>query len=98
MRRSRALSIAPGTFFVAQSWADCITNMAGFNLRRAQPPTVEIFVVPGHGAGVGVHAPLGTTQNFPVPVGLLSCDAPVVERAQEILSDYIKFFSLAAGK
>jgi hypothetical protein len=35
MRRSRAPSIAPGTFFVAQSWADCITNMAGFNLRQA---------------------------------------------------------------
>jgi transposase InsO family protein len=36
MRRSRAPSIAPGTFFVAQSWADCITNMA-VNLRQAQP-------------------------------------------------------------
>jgi hypothetical protein len=34
--RSRAPSIAPGTFFVAQSWADCITNMPGFNLRQAQ--------------------------------------------------------------
>jgi putative SOS response-associated peptidase YedK len=38
MHRSRAPSIAPGTFFVAQSWADCITNMAGFNLRQAQVP------------------------------------------------------------
>jgi hypothetical protein len=27
MHRSRAPSIAPGTFFVAQPWADCITNM-----------------------------------------------------------------------
>src|SRR3984893_6784889 len=36
MRRSRAPSIAPGTFFVAQPWADCITNMPGFNLRQAQ--------------------------------------------------------------
>jgi hypothetical protein len=36
MHRSRAPSIAPGTFFVAQSWADCITNIAGFNLRQAQ--------------------------------------------------------------
>jgi hypothetical protein len=36
MHRSRALSIAPGTFFVAQSWADCITNMPGFNLQQAQ--------------------------------------------------------------
>src|SRR5258708_23941744 len=31
MRRSRAPSIAPGIFFVAQSWADCIANMPGFN-------------------------------------------------------------------
>ncbi len=62
------------------------------------PPTVEIFVVPGHVVAIMVHAPLGTTQSFPVPVGLLSFDAPVVQRAQEILSDYIKFFSLAAGK
>ena len=36
MPRSRAPSIAPGTFFVAQSWAGCITNMPGFNLRQAQ--------------------------------------------------------------
>src|SRR5882757_7096314 len=36
MHRSRARSIAPGTFFVAQSWADCVTNMPGFNLRQAQ--------------------------------------------------------------
>jgi hypothetical protein len=36
MHLSRAPSIAPGTFFVAQSWVDSITNMAGFNLRQAQ--------------------------------------------------------------
>ncbi|KJC54110.1 hypothetical protein UP10_41400 [Bradyrhizobium sp. LTSPM299] len=36
MHRSRAPSIASGTFFVAQPWADCITNMPGFNLRQAQ--------------------------------------------------------------
>jgi hypothetical protein len=35
MHRSRAPSIAPGTFFVAQPWADCITNMPGFKLRQA---------------------------------------------------------------
>jgi hypothetical protein len=38
MHRSRAPSIAPGTFFVAQSWADSITDMFGFNLRQAQLP------------------------------------------------------------
>ena len=44
MRRSRAPSIAPGTFFVAQSWADCITNMAGFDLRQAQAHEVDQLV------------------------------------------------------
>ena len=29
-------SCAARTFFVAQSWAECITNMPGFNLRQAQ--------------------------------------------------------------
>ena len=36
MHRSRAPSIAPGTFFVVQSWAGCITSMPGFALRQAQ--------------------------------------------------------------
>jgi HAD domain in Swiss Army Knife RNA repair proteins len=42
MHRSRAPSIAPGTFFVAQPWADCITNMPGFSLRQAQLPFVDV--------------------------------------------------------
>jgi hypothetical protein len=37
MRRSRAPSIAPGTFFAAQFSAGCTTNMSGFDLRKAQP-------------------------------------------------------------
>src|SRR6266849_838697 len=36
MLRCRAPSNQPGTFFVAQSWADCITNMFVFDLRQAQ--------------------------------------------------------------
>ena len=36
MHRSRAPSIAPDTFFVAQSWADSITDMPGSKLRQAQ--------------------------------------------------------------
>src|ERR1700761_602332 len=31
---NHAQSIATGAFFVAQSWADCITNIAGSGLRR----------------------------------------------------------------
>jgi hypothetical protein len=35
MRRSRAPSNWPGPFFAARSWADCTTNMFGFDLRQA---------------------------------------------------------------
>src|SRR5258706_14851198 len=35
MHRYRAPSIAPGTFFVAQSWADFIINMSESSLRQA---------------------------------------------------------------
>src|ERR1700692_411713 len=45
MHRSRVPSIAPGTFFVAQSWADCITNMPGFNLRQAQANGYSVIYI-----------------------------------------------------
>jgi IS30 family transposase len=54
MHRSRAPSIAPGTFFVAQSWADCITNMPGFNLRqalRSKAVVVSVAETPGRESG-----------------------------------------------
>src|ERR1700733_509539 len=64
MRRSRALSIAPGAFFVAQSWADCITNMAGFNLRQAQENDTTLFIaraeaehIVSTGVRIGAHLP-----------------------------------------
>jgi hypothetical protein len=44
MHRSRAPSIEPGTF-VAQSWAGCITNMPGFNLRQAPPANPRTFAI-----------------------------------------------------
>jgi hypothetical protein len=43
MHRSRAPSIAPGTSFVVQSWADCITNLPGFDLRQAQLSFAKLY-------------------------------------------------------
>src|SRR5258705_13123848 len=63
MHRSRAPSIAPGTFFVAQSWAGCITNMPGFNLRQAQGSKDPA------GFDVVVNAtPLGMKEGDPLPM------------------------------
>ena len=36
MRRHSALLSELGTFFAVRSWADCIINMSGFDLRQAQ--------------------------------------------------------------
>jgi hypothetical protein len=77
MHRSRAPSIAPDTFF-AQSWADSITDMPGFNLRQAQLPeltyraAVEQFGQ--HGAAelsylIGLYCMVSVTLNtFDVPI------------------------------
>jgi transposase InsO family protein len=35
MRRYRASWSGPDTFFADRSWADCITNMSGLDLRQA---------------------------------------------------------------
>jgi hypothetical protein len=36
MHRHRAVFTEPGIFLAVRSWADCITNMFGFDLRQAQ--------------------------------------------------------------
>ena len=45
MHRHRALFRELGTFFAVRSWAGCITNMFGFDLRQAQVPlSVAVLV------------------------------------------------------
>src|SRR5258708_1258445 len=68
MRRSRARSIAPGTFPVAQPWADCITDMPGFNLRQADPARCRSNVPCGHSRPKW-------TPRF-IPVSKLTADIP----------------------
>jgi DNA helicase II / ATP-dependent DNA helicase PcrA len=51
-------SIAPGTLFVAQSWADSITDMPGFNLRQAQ----VLFRTSSHSGPVEIEL---TRRNIP---------------------------------
>ena len=44
MRRYRASWSGPDTFFADRSWADCITNMSGFDLRQAQLICAELLI------------------------------------------------------
>src|SRR6266478_3794035 len=69
MHRSRAPSIAPGTFFVAQSWAGCITNMPEFNLRQAQGREYRLPLDPGRPApSIWPDVIYGRDSHFGAPV------------------------------
>jgi hypothetical protein len=46
MRPYRVLLSGQGVFFAAQSSGDCITSMAGFDLRQAQGSSPEFSAVP----------------------------------------------------
>ncbi|HEY6831757.1 MAG TPA: hypothetical protein VI251_04635 [Pseudolabrys sp.] len=63
---SRAVD-RPGTFFIAQSWAGCITNMPEFNLRQAQALAVlrELHAITGAGRFLIPHHRRGTAQPMP---------------------------------
>ena len=43
MRLYRARFRGQGVFFAFQSWAGCITNIFGFDLRQAQPSVGILF-------------------------------------------------------
>lgn len=45
MHRHHAVFTEPGIFFAVQSWADCITNMFGFDLRQAQVVIDDVGLV-----------------------------------------------------
>src|SRR5450756_424585 len=43
MHRHHAVFTEPGIFFAVRSWADCITNMFGFDLRQAHGLRIVLF-------------------------------------------------------
>lgn len=53
------------------------------------PSTVEILLVPGLLTAVLVHAPIGGPDALPVPLGILSFDERVVQRAQEKVANWL---------
>jgi hypothetical protein len=56
---------------------------------RHLPPGLEIFLIPGRLAFIVLHTPVGTREGYPVPMGVMSFDPKVVERAHGIISDIL---------
>lgn len=53
------------------------------------PRSLEIMLVPGKICSIIVHAPLDSDRGLPVPLGIISRDSKVVERASSILLDLV---------
>jgi hypothetical protein len=62
------------------------------------PPTLEIFLAPGLLTAVLVHAPIGGPDALPVPLGIISFDERVVQRAQEKLANCLPHQFEVSGK
>jgi hypothetical protein len=62
------------------------------------PPALEMFVAPGLLTAVMVHSPIGETHSLPVPLGIISFDERVVQRAQERLMGCLPQYLDVSGK
>ncbi|MCP3392091.1 hypothetical protein NLM27_25210 [Bradyrhizobium sp. CCGB12] len=44
-------------------------------------------------AAISVHCPVDSVQDFLIPVGLLTFDKPVVQRIQNVLQEYSRYYT-----
>jgi hypothetical protein len=50
------------------------------------PSGLEIFLVPGYVAYIAIHTPVGQSEGYPIPLGIISFDPETVTRGQAALS------------
>jgi hypothetical protein len=56
---------------------------------RRFPGPLEILLVPGVAVAILVHAPIESPRGYAVPLGLVSFDEAVLQRAQQYMLDNI---------
>lgn len=56
------------------------------------PAAWEMLVIPGVAVATLVHAPIGASTGYPVPLGLASFDPDIVKRAEQSLAERINYF------
>jgi hypothetical protein len=78
---------------LVSGWADAHVKRAFGQVATSDspafPPTLEILLVPGVVVAASVHAPIGSKSGLPVPLGYISFDPRVIERASELLEKSI---------
>ncbi|MCB1504634.1 MAG: hypothetical protein KDJ47_06615 [Hyphomicrobiaceae bacterium] len=61
------------------------------------PPRLEILIIPGALVAATIAAPINTPTGTPVPLGLLSFDSAVVQRAQAYVGELIADYTFPPG-
>lgn len=69
-------------------------DVAAGSERAVFPASLELWLVPGAMVIAMVHAPIGVSVGFPVPLGLASFDKAVIERAQALVRDRLPDFAV----
>jgi serine/threonine protein kinase len=79
--------------------AERVTALHQANLAHGDlKPSNIIFLAPGLLTAVLVHAPIGGPDSLPVPLGIVSFDERVVQRAQEKLANCLPHQFEVSGK
>jgi hypothetical protein len=73
---------------MSRAYAKAFNVVCTSDLRRCPGP-LEILLVPHVGVAVLVHAPIGEARGYPVPLGFVSFDEPVLRRTHEYLLERI---------
>ncbi|NGP16621.1 hypothetical protein [Devosia aurantiaca] len=75
------------TVGLVSNWPDAHIKKAFVQVCKSEAPafpqTLELLIIPGVLVAASVHAPIGSRAGLPVPLGFISFDPRVVERASE---------------
>ncbi|SMQ85280.1 hypothetical protein SAMN06295905_2557 [Devosia lucknowensis] len=75
------------TVGLVSGWPDAHVKKAFAQVCKSDAPafpqTLELLIVPGVLVAASIHAPIGSKAGLPVPLGFISFDPRVVERASE---------------
>lgn len=68
---------------------DIFDSVCTFRQGRV-PRNFEMLLVPGQIFAALVHVPLASPQAYPMPLGIISFDPEMVEKAQEVMADIVR--------
>ena len=64
---------------------DAVLNVSGRDL----PSGLEVYLISGQLCYIGIHSPVGCSEGYPIPLGILSFDAKVLATVQRMVAEML---------